>query len=219
VKSTVEGVTPPPAQQPQQQFTQEDFVRTFQVFQPTPEVLASVGLPNTPEAAVAFGNISNAIVRQAVTMAAYQMEKLKADLEAKYEAKFADYEPARAMAQERQAEKMREEFLALNPDLQGYEPLLLEIRDRLAGQGIRFKTKDEAFKAVAEHARKLISTIPGLSANGGNAQQPQTQSTPTTTGASRMSGLSGSGQGGVGGSRSNGAGGKKSTAEQLFGRR
>ena len=61
--------------------TTEDFEKSFNVFKPTPEMLAKVGLPATPEGAEVFRNeVVMPIVRQAVTMSAYQMEKLKADL-------------------------------------------------------------------------------------------------------------------------------------------
>lgn len=201
----------------QQQFSEEDFIKTFQVFRPTPELLAKVGLPATPEGAAVFQNeIVTPIVRQAVTMAAFQMEKLKQDMTAHIKEQLALYEPARQMAVERTEAALKSEFLTANPDLKGFEPLLTEIHDRLKSQGTRFKSKEEAFKTVADHARSIIKGVPGLQ-NGAVAAE-NGQSTNTTNGASRMSGLSGSGQGGVGATARGAVGTKRKTqAETLFG--
>lgn len=205
-------------QQQQPQFTEQDFIKQFQVFQPTPELLASIGLPNTPETVEAFRGVSTAIVRQAVTMASFQMEQMKTQLMKQLQ---QDYGPAREFVNQQTEEKLKTEFLAENQDLVGFEPLLLEIRDRLISQGTKFTTKAEAFKTVAEHARQIIKQMPGLAAAGGQQQQQQKQSTPASSGSgSRMSALSGAGQGGVGGAAPSTSGGKKKgTAETLFGPR
>lgn len=197
------------------QFTEADFIDTFKVFQPTPELLAEIGLPATPAGAQIFRDkFVTPIVRQAVTMAAFQMQKLQQDLEAKFEKRFATYEPARQLAASQQEATLRDEFLTKHEDLKGYEPLLQEIYARLQSQGTRFKDKDEAFKTIAEQARGLIKSIPGLQNPQGQVTQPQPNN--TTNGASRMSGLSGSGQGGVRGA-SGGSTKKKNTSEQLWG--
>lgn len=221
VARTVAAVPQAQPQQQQPQFTEQDFIKTFNVFQPTAEILASIGLPSTPETVQGFNSIATAIVKQSVTMAAYQMQKLQQDLEAKYEKRLAQFEPARQMAEEKVNEQLKEEFLGKNPDLKGFEPLVLEIRDRLMSQGVQFKTKEEAFQTLATHARKILQQIPGLQAGGaGEGQQAvqQPQSTTTTSGASRMSALSGAGQGGAGQNRPSAAQKpKKNTAETLFG--
>ena len=203
------------AQQPQQ-FTEQDFIRTFNVFQPTPELLAKVGLPATPEGAAVFRDeVVTPIVRQAVTMAAYQMEKLKGDLVEHIKQQLQPYEPARQLAVERETEKLKVEFFTTNSDLKDYEPLVMEVYARLSAQGTKWKTKDEAFKTIAEQTRSILKSTPGLQAmaGGGNGQ-------PTTTqggSGSRMSPLSGGGQGGA--ARAGGSSKAKSTAEELFGPR
>lgn len=194
--------------------TTEDFEKSFNVFKPTPEMLAKVGLPATPEGAEIFRNeVVMPIVRQAVTMSAYQMEKLKADLTSEFKKELSSYEPARQLAEERAMEKVKEQFFKAHPDLREFEPLVIVARDRLKGQGTTFKTVDEAIKAVADETRSLLATIPNVQRNGeANSQTTQSNGAHKTH---SMSALSGAGQGGAGGSR--GATKPKSVAEELWG--
>lgn len=206
---------PAPVVQP---FTEEDFIRTFQVFQPTPELLAEIGLPNTPQTVAAFqAKIVTPIVRQAVTMAAYQLEKVKQELTEHVKTQLQQYEPARQMAVERYEEAAKGRFFEKYQDLKGYEPILMEIKDRLVSQGTRFKDEDEAFKAIADHAKTIIGKIGGLGNGNGGQTATNGQQTTTVSRTGGMSTLSGGGQGGSGAARTTGGGKKKNTSEALWG--
>lgn len=205
VQSSVKAVQP----QQQQQYTQEDFDRAFNVVKVTPEVLAKFGLPATPEAAVAFGELTQAIVRQAVTMASYQVENTKRQLLEQFS---QEYGPARQFAIEQQEQRLKEEFFTSHPDLKGYDPLLVQVKDQLLREGQDFKgDKQAVFKAVADRTRAIIKSLPGL--NGQNQQQQPQNGSPRPTG--KMSTVSAGGQGGAGAGGGSASG--ANTAKSVFG--
>jgi hypothetical protein len=130
-------------------------------------------------------------------------------------------QPALQMAEERNMEKLKTEFFEKHEDLKGYEPLLVLIRDQFVAKGIQFKTKEEAFKAVADAAREHIQKIPGLQGGAGSGTSNGAGSSKLDgkAGNSRMPNLSeGKGQSGAGdqGGASHKSG-SKSTAERIFG--
>ncbi len=197
--------------QPQQQYTQDDFNRIFNVVQVTPETLAKFGLPATPEAAKAFSELKDAIVRQAVTMSHYLVQQAQEGMTKQFG---QEYGVAKQFASEYYENKLKDEFFETHPDLKGYDPLLIQVKDQLLREGQDFKgDKQAAFKAVAERTRAVIKSLPGL--NGQQSQQTTTgnQSKPTS-GKTRMSTVTTGGQGGAG-ATSSGSG--ANTAKTLFG--
>lgn len=199
----------PPEQQPQ--MTQEEFDKMFNIYRPNEELLARVLGEDKAQAVQAVQEMLHGAARQATTIASHLVQNEVQQLRQLIA-------PALAIAEEKQMEAMKVEFFEQYKDLKGMEPILVLIRDQFKGQGRTFKTKEEAFKAVAEEARKQIEAIPGLkaasvaSAAAGSQQQTQGQ-------ASKMPGLSGGkGQSGAGdGGAASGSSGKKSTAERIFG--
>jgi hypothetical protein len=201
----------PQGQPQQQQLSEEEFNKMFNVVKPTAEQWQAVR-GDDPEAALrALTDLLHGSAKQAATLAAFhtmqEVQKIQQMLQ-----------PALKMAQAQELNQMKEEFFVAYPNLKGLEPLLMQIRDSFIVQKRIFDTKEAAFKAVAEEAQNLLSKIPGYQQGGnsngagGQSGQPQKQQQ-----GRQMPTLSGKGQGG--GAGGSGSAGPKSTAEKIFGPR
>jgi hypothetical protein len=197
--------------------TQEEFDRTFNIYRPTEQDLDALFGEDRPTAVKTLTNMLHKASTQATTIAshliAHELQQLKSQLN-----------PALQFVQERQMEQMKTRFFKQNPDLEGLEPLLVLIRDQMVAQGRQFGTEDEAFKAVAEEARKHMEAIPGLKtakpgqgaaqAAQGQSQNQQQSGQP----ARRMPALSGGqGQSGAGDSSASSGGKRMNAAQRIFG--
>jgi len=190
----------------QRQPTQEELDKMFNVYKPSPELIKALREGGEPAALAAISQMTGGAVKQALTLAAYQMQQ---ELN-----KFRQMvEPAMQYAYEQQMEKMKSEFFTQHPDLKGYDPILTAIRDKFIASGVRFENKEAAFKAVAEEARKVLSNLPGYKsgeANGGGgsaAGQQKSGALPSLAG----------GRGGAGAGDRGSSGGQPNTAKKIFG--
>lgn len=199
-------------QQQQPQMTQEEFDKMFNVFKLPADFLTQLRHEDPVVATGALTTMIQGIVRQAATLSAFhttqELQKLQGQLS-----------PALEFVQTQQMDRLKNEFFEAYPNLKGLEPLLLQIRDSLIKEGKNFKSKEDAFKAVAERAQEILSKIPGYTGgnttNNAGGQQQQASGQQQTR---RMPSLSGQGQGGgAGGGK--GSAGPKSTAERIFGPR
>lgn len=195
---------PAPAAQPPVQYTQEDFDKAFQVFQPSAELLTALAAGG--EAGVkALAQLRDGLVRQAVTMASYIVQ----DQIEKYEAKFRpQFEPVAKYVTEKQVKELYDEFYTTNKELKPYDSIVQAAVQQLKGEGANFKTKEEGFKAAAERTKAILKAS-GISleagAPGGGSPNP-----------TRMPTLSKGGQGGLGKGPS-GGGGAKDPSHAVFG--
>lgn len=186
------GATPAPEPASEPKMTQEEFDKHFNVVKVTKERLQKMyGWDDetlTDERISEFQQLQQDVVRQAVTMAAYQIR-------AAQEQMMQQMSPALTYARQQQEQVLREEFFTQNPDLKDYEPLLVEIKERLVASGFQ-GTKEEAFKRISEQAKQVLSKLPGIQL--GNPQSGNNnQQLPKP--AHRMSTVSAGGQGGAGG--------------------
>lgn len=198
-------------QQQQQQWTQEDFDRAFNVAKIQPEDIvklraALAQADDGAEAAAIMQNFLMAAVKQAVTMAKYQTQLDREELEQRFT-------PALTYAQERRMAQAKEEFFTKFPDLKGFEPLTEKVVAEMQAQGWK-GSKEEAFVEVEKRTRDLLKAIPGL-----NGQQPQGQQTnggqTPPRQSSGMSTLLGGGQG-AGASSAPPSGKSKRSGMELF---
>lgn len=210
IGESVAGAMKPPEAQPT--MTQEQFDKMFKIFRPTTEQWQALRGDDEQAALGALTEMLQGGSTQAVTIATHllthEMEQMR-----------QQFAPAMKMAQERELEALKVEFFKQNEDLKGMDPLLELVRDQFVAKGMKFKSKDEAFKAVADAARAQIEKIPGL--KNGIANIPANNGGGQGTGqpGTKMPALSGGkGQTGAGdGGASSGSAGRKSTAERIFG--
>lgn len=176
-----------PTKQPEKQYSQEDFNRAMNVFDPTPQQVEAI-LKGGEDAVAALRQIVGGVNKQSLTMASYMIQQAVEQEASKIREEFG---PARTFAQQQQEEKLKVEFVEKHPDLKGYEPLLVEVVGQMKASGFNAETKEEAFKALADRARAVIKSLPGMKpANGDGKPDPTTSRMPT---------LSSGGQGGIGG--------------------
>jgi len=189
------GVGQPPQQQQQQdpprQMTQEEFDQRFNVFKPTNEMIEAIRAGGE-NALAAMAQMAQGINRQATTLMGYQLQlelqKLKQELG-------GQIAPVSQFMQEQQRQALKKEFLDTHPELADYEILGEKIVAEFQAQGKKFSTKEEAFKAVAEGIKQTLTKIgvtPKPRSQNGAAANGSGQQTKST---SRMSTLSGGGQG------------------------
>jgi hypothetical protein len=183
--------------------TQEELNRMLNVFQVSPDHATKLGL--SAESAPVLNELLQAAVKQAVTMAAYQMEAIRRQQEQKFDTRLT---PLQQYMQQRQEAQYREQFYKDYPEFKGFEPLVESTYKSMLTEGVRFDTPEEALKAIAERTRKVKTSLPGFS----EAEQQQKKAAATPK--QKMSTLSGAGQ--LGGEES-GASSHKNTAKWLFG--
>lgn len=194
-KANVGQAPPQPATPQQQNISEEDFNKMFNVHRADEKFLRDLlGLdPETqvaPERLAAFNQYGQALVRQAVTMAAFQIDAIKQELT-------KQMSPAVTFAQQQEHERLKTEFFKTNEDLKPYEPLVTEVYQRLAASGWK-GSKEEAFKTIADNARTILKQLPGDLLSQQSSPESQTKAPKP---AHKMSTVSSGGQGGAGGAK------------------
>lgn len=206
MKAAGVGQQAPPQEAPKQ-WTQEDFDKHFQVFNPNPEMVQAL-LAGGEGAVKAMHVLRDGLVKQAVTMAAYIVQDRLDQFSKEHSPK---WEGASQYVQEKRAKELVDEFYSQNEDLKKFEPIVQATIAQMKGEGHNFKTKEEGFKACAERVRAVLKSLPGLNLEDAAAgASPQSPATP------RMPTLSNGGQGGSG-KGPNGAGGKVNPSHAVFG--
>jgi hypothetical protein len=197
----------PIQQQQQRQYTQEEFDRVMNVYRPSAAQLRALrNAENEEEALAALNDMLQGASRQAITMAQYGMQAQRQEIEQMIN-------PLRSFYAEAQKERLKTEFYQQHGDLKPYEPFVTALIDSMQARGMKFPTKEAAFKAASEEARKQLKAVPGL--NFGKRINPPAGAGAAGAGQnnsqrqSRMSTLSGGGQGGVGGASGKGGTGGK----------
>lgn len=182
--------------EPTKQYTQEDFDKAFQVFNPSTELVNQI-VAGGDGAVQAMTKLRDGLVRQAVTMASYIVQ----DQIEKYEAKFRpQFEPVAKYVTEKQVKELYDDFYDANKDLKPYDSVVQAAVQQLKAEGASFKTKEEGFKSAADRTRAILKTIPGISLDSTSGSQ--------SPNSSRMPTLSKGGQGGLGKGPSGGSGAK-----------
>lgn len=195
-------------QQPQQQrqYTQDDFNKAFNVWNPD-ESFVSQFVPNWQELDAnarashpltkAFPTMRDALVRQAVTLAAYQIQEEMGKIR-------GEFGPILEHVNEARREKMKSDFFTEFPHLKPYEAIAMavgqQIQSNAAASGQQLSVKD-AFKLVAD---ETLKTLKAAGIDPATAQAAGQGAAQQNNGQHRMNALSNGGQGGAGGS----AGGK-----------
>lgn len=179
--------------QPETPLTEADVDKMFNVYKVAEPVLAQLGLEATPERVAVMNQILQGVAKQAQTVAAFQANYVRQQLE-------QQFAPVLQFIQQQRLSEMKSRFFVKHPNLTGYEPLLVRIKDSFVAQGRSFNNEDEAFKAVSEEAYTLLKGM-GVDPDKqqtqqGQQQQANGQQQQTTT--SQMTTLSGGGQGGAG---------------------
>lgn len=196
------------AAEPPKELDPAEFEQKFNVFRPTAKHWQALRGDDENAAVAALTEMLQGASKQAVTLALFGANQQISQLQ-------EQFKPALSFAEQKSMENLKNEFFETYQDLKGLEPLLLTIRDSLIKEGAQFKTKDEAFKAVADKAYTLMETVPGFKRGvetGGKAQSKQS--------TSRMPALSGAGgQGGTGDGRTAPATGVEADLKNIFGRR
>lgn len=184
---------------PQQEkgISPEEFDRTFNVTRADEKLFRDVfGIdPDShvsPERVAAFNNYCQGLVKQAVTMSAFQTQAVEGRMQ-------QHVNPAVEYARMQQHEKLKTEFFDTNKDLKSYEPLVAEVYQKLSATGYK-GSKEEVFKTIAEQTRVILKSLPGdlLGAGSGNTVSQNQPSKP----AHKMSTVSAGGQSGAGGRQS-----------------
>lgn len=203
------------AARPEPTMTQEQVNQMLNVYQVPPQtamrIAKALGITElAPEAqqefVAALNEMLDAKTRQAVTMAAVQLEALKRNDLAGIRQQLS---PVLKFAQQQEETRLRDAFLTAHPDMKGYEPVLEMIYQQMVAEKAQFRTEAEAFKAVHDRARQVLAKLPGQ--NGQQQQQQQPQG-----GKSRMSTVSMGGQGG-GQQAAGGQTDSEKLARRLFG--
>jgi hypothetical protein len=175
VAQTVKSVAPAPAAAPVRQYTQEEFNRAFNVYDPTDQDVVDV-LAGGVQGKAALARIITGAVKQAVTMAALQHQQGIEDFKTK---EFSPrFDPIFNDFAQRQQEKMRDDFFKEHADLKPHQPLVEAIGARLQSEGFQ-GTKAEAFTAVATQARAILASAGLQPTAAGGQGQPAAHAAPT----------------------------------------
>lgn len=206
MQTTAETLKPLVQPQQQQQWTQEDFDRTFNVVRVTPELAAALGLAET--SVPKLQEFAHAIARQATTMAEWRIGEVTRQMQQQFNQQLT---PLQQYYKQQQDVEYERQFMTKHPEFKGMEPVLRNIYAKLQAEGRTFKTVEEAFNEVAGQAKTILDALKKAGA------APQQQNTTTSTGVPaqqgrKMSTLTGGGQGASGKS-----GTQQTTARAIFG--
>jgi hypothetical protein len=207
IAELIKGVAPQQAasQQQQRQYTQEEFEKAFNIWNPDNDFLGQVipgyaGLEPAQQQGVAkaFAVMRDGLQKQFGTMTALLIQDHVEKLQSRYA-------PIETHYQETQREKTKTEFFTENADLKPFETIVdsvaIKIRENLEKEGKTLSRK-EAFQAVADEVKRVLAAanIPLTPAqpagSGQGTTQPQAQ--PATGTGGGMNPLSRGGQGGAG---------------------
>lgn len=186
VAQTARAVMPQQPQGAQAPATQEEFERMFNIFKPSEQDVVDL-LAGGQQAIAALNRIGPALVKQAVTLNAYHVQKLFEDFQKKY-----DFDGLMTERQQRQREKVETLFYEKHPTLKQHSTLVNAVGAQLMQE--RFTgTQEEAFKVVHDRVQAILASTGLTPAQPGQGQQP---AQPAPNG---MATLSKGGQGGAGG--------------------
>jgi hypothetical protein len=173
------------------QLSQEDIDKAFNVYRVAEQELANLGIEPTPEKIKHFNGILQGLARQAATVAHYQVQVALKQLQ-------DSIGPMQEYVAQQRVEQMKTRFFEQFSHLKSYEPLLLLIRDSYIQQGRKFNSEKELFEAVSKDAETKLKEV------GIDVEKIKQQSSAQKGGAkpgstsSKMTTLSGGGQGGAG---------------------
>lgn len=206
------------AAQPQPQLTQEQvnkLLNVYRVDRPHAQrLLKALRLQVDDESALdevaqLLEEITEGKSRQAVTMAAVQLEALRRGELNNIQNQL---KPVLTFAQQQQEAQLRKEFMEKYPDMAGWEPMLEMVYQQLLTEKATFADKQSAFKAVYDRAKATLAKLPNAQGNNNNGQTVQRQ--PNGQFA-KMSTVSTGGQMGAGAKTA--TTGREKLARTLFG--
>jgi hypothetical protein len=183
----VKAAQPPP---PPKQYTEEELRQALNIFQASDSHLKQLGLEATPEKVEALNTILQAVAKQATSVATFE---LKAAIDAITER----IKPVFQHMEQSRMDNMKQRFFSKHKDLEGLEPIVVVAHQNLKARGVKFGAEDEAFKAVAEETRAILSKLPGYKDGKRTETRTETKKTQPTP-SRRMPTLSSGGQGGAG---------------------
>lgn len=187
--------------QPQRQLTPEEIRQHYQVWDPDESFLNDfnnvVNSDATPDQKLkAFHTLRDGIMQQSFRASQLLVEQ-------QLNAFRTEMAPALTYAEQQQAQTLVKKFETKYPALKGQGELVDSITSRLAAQGFKPKSQDEAFDKVAEVAEKILKGVnpeftlkknagangmPAMAGTnmggfGGNATAPQARNAPAKRGA------------------------------------
>jgi hypothetical protein len=99
-----------------------------------------------------FNDLRDRLMNQATTYSQLLTEKMRMDLDAKYE-------PVIKAQQQQAQAQIRDRFFKTHPTLKPFGQLMPIAAQNVVNSGKQFGTEAEEFKAVAQEAEKLIKTV------------------------------------------------------------
>jgi hypothetical protein len=154
--------------------TQAEINERLRVFTPTSKHVAAL-TAGGEEAVQALNEIAQGIYQQAFTAATYMVQHHLGQIG-------QQLTPLQQHYQNAQMEEMKKEFLEKHQDLKGAEPLLMTVVGQLKAEGKSFEDRNAAYSAVAERARTILKSLPGMvpakPAPAAGTPPPSSMSTP-----------------------------------------
>lgn len=185
------------------QYTQEDIDKFTNAFKASPELIGEL-LEGGEKSLTAMSQIVEGVVKQATTISWLQAQMLQKQMG-------EQMNPAMEYYRGEQVKQLRNEFFDAHADLKGQDKLLSAVKVGIDQERIlEGKTKEEAFKIIADRAREVLSANGANGANGNGAQQKPAAQQPRMATLSRGSQHGAAASGGAGGA-------SPKTAEVIFG--
>jgi hypothetical protein len=158
---------------PPKQMTQEELAAHFAVWNPDDSFVNGLNAISDPEADVATRRKIVTDMRDGIMQQAFRAAQLVVQEEiARFRGEVA---PAVNFAQQRQAKQVMKDFATAYPALDGQDELVNTITAGLQQNGFKPKSKDEAFKKVAEIAEGILKRVNpqfALNKSGGSNGKP-----------------------------------------------
>lgn len=203
VATGVQQVMPRQSQQPQAPTPEEvaEFEKQFNVVKVNADIYKQIlGVaPQNEQQVQALQGLLHGAAKQAIAMSTYMMRN---EMQQRLQQVQQQFAPVNDYVTQQQVTKIENDFLTANPDLKDHQALVKEIAIAARASGQQFKSRDDAFKFVADRARSLLGkaapagqpasrspqatrkynmTPTSLGGNPGGSRQPQAGSNATVS--------------------------------------
>lgn len=180
-------LAPPQQGQQPKQYTREELDQMFNVYQPQADLITAIREGDEAGAIQAIATLRDGLIKQANTLAQYQMTILRDEL-------LQQVAPALQSVAMQHARQQEEAFYTANPDLNQRRELVKTVYAAMRNEGTRFSTPQEASKALADRVRALAGLTTPTQPPGGSLPASSQQQQPQGQGA-RPAALGGGGSG------------------------
>lgn len=199
----------------QARMSPEEFEKQFNVFKATKEFVAKLRSENPDDALAALHELRDGINRQNVSM---NQVLIQAAIEKALAPVMEQLQPVQSYITEQREAQLKVQFFKENPELAPHESIVTLVRQSLEAKGLpaEVNTVPKALKYLADESKKVIATLQQSTNTNGTTNANTNGRSAGAVKSTKMSQLSGGGQGGASSTAGRGHGAGGPSGMELF---